>query len=114
MVAFSILSIIFGGSQVSFLMVSVAWFGFLYGAIFPMVAACARDHFPREVTGTVLGLLTIFYGAGAMCTPILTGYLADVTGTFRWSFGLGAFMAFTAALSIGFLRKPKEFGKEGD
>jgi sugar phosphate permease len=112
--AFSILLIIFGGSQVSIIMVALAWFGFLYGAIFPVVAACARDYLPKEVTGTALGLLTIFYGIGAMSTPILTGYLADVTGTFRWSFGLGGLAALIAAVVIGFLKKPKEFGHKGD
>jgi hypothetical protein len=43
-----------------------------------------------------------------MVSPVLTGHLADVTGTFRWSFGLGAFTAAIAALLIGLLRKPKE------
>lgn len=112
--AFSILLTIFGGSQVSIIMVAVAWFGFLYGAVFPVIAACARDYFPKEVTGTALGLLTVFYGIGAMSTPILTGYLADVTGTFRWSFGLGALTALVAAVVTAFLEKPKEIGEKGD
>jgi sugar phosphate permease len=107
--ALSILLVIFGGNNVFLLVVAVAWFGFLYGAIFPMVAACARDYFPKEVAGTVLGFLTIFYGLGAMTTPVVTGHLADITGTFRWSFGLGALTALTAAMVIAFLRKPKEF-----
>lgn len=112
--AFSILLIIFGGSQVPIIIVALAWFGFLYGAIFPVVAACARDYFPKEVTGTALGLLTIFYGIGAMTTPILTGYLADVTGTFRWSFGLGAFATLVAAVLIGFLGSPRGLEMQGD
>jgi len=49
---------------------------------------------------------------GAMITPVLSGYLADITETFGWSFGLGAFTAFIAALLIGFLRKPRAFEKE--
>lgn len=110
----SILSTIFGGSDVFLLMVSVAWFGFLYGAIFPMIAACARDYFPKEVGGTVLGILTIFYGVGTMISPVATGYLADITQTFRWPFGLAAFACLFAGFLIGFLRKPREFAlKEG-
>ena len=110
--ALSVLFIIFGGSNVFLLMVGMGWFGVLYGAIFPLVAACAREYFPREVTGTVLGLLTIFYGIGAMVSPVLTGYLADITGTFKWSFGVGAFAAFLAGLSIAFLRRPRDFYEE--
>jgi sugar phosphate permease len=98
----SIVIIIFG-NNVPLLMVGIGWFGILYGGVFPLVAAYARDYFPKEVTGTILGLLTIFYGAGAMTTPVVTGYLADVTGTFRWSFGLGASAALMAALCIGLI-----------
>lgn len=105
----SILSIIFVGGRISLLIVAAAWFGVVYGAIFPMIAACARDYLPKEITGTVLGLLTIFYGIGAMTTPIVTGYLADVTGTFRWSFGLGAFAALLACFLTAFLKKQREF-----
>jgi len=104
-VALSFLFIIFGGKHIQLLMVGVGCFGFLYGAIFPMYAACVRDYFPRKITGTVLGLMSIFYGVGMMASPVLTGYLADITGTFRWSFGLGAFAAFTAALIIGYVRR---------
>jgi hypothetical protein len=38
---------------------------------------------------------------------VLTGYLADITGTFRWSFGIGGFTVLVAALMIGILRKPR-------
>ena len=112
--ALSILFVTLVGSHIMFLMIGMGCFGFFYGAIWPLYAACARDYFPKEVAGSVLGLLTIFYGAGGMVTPVLTGYLADTTGTFRWSFGLGAITAFIAALVIGFLRKPRMFKKEGD
>lgn len=109
----SILFIIFG-NNVPLLMVGIGWFGVLYGGVFPLVAACGRDYFPKEVTGTILGLLTIFYGAGAMTTPVITGYLADLTGTFRWPFGLGAFAALFAAVLIGFLGSPRGLEMQGD
>jgi sugar phosphate permease len=105
----SILSIIFVGGRISLLITAAAWFGVIYGAIFPMVAASARDYLPKEATGTVLGLLTIFYGIGAMTTPIVTGYLADITGTFRWSFSLGAFAALLASFLTAFLKRQREF-----
>ena len=114
LVALSILFIIVGGNHILFLMVGMGCFGFLYGAIWPMFAACAHDYFPKEVAGTVLGLLTIFYGLGAMTTPVVTGYLADITGTFRWSFGLGAVVSLFAGLLIGFLRRPREIAEKED
>ena len=45
LMALSVLLIIFGGSKVLILMIAIGLFGFLYGAIFPMIAACARDYF---------------------------------------------------------------------
>jgi len=112
--ALSILFVTLVGSHILLLMIGMGCFGFFYGAIWPMYAACARDYFPKEVAGSILGLLTIFYGVGAMISPVLSGYLADITETFGWSFGLGAFTTFVAALLIGFLRKPRAFEKEGD
>lgn len=107
--ALSVLFIIFAGNHITYLMIGMGCFGFLFGAIFPMYAACAREYFPKEVAGTVLGLMTVFYGVGLMVSPIITGYLADITGTFHWSFGLGALTSSFAALPIVFLKKPKCF-----
>ena len=107
LIAMTILFVIVGKSHIFSLMLGMACFGFLFGAIWPMYAACTRDYFSKEVTGTVFGLLTIFYGIGTMLSPAVTGYLADLTGTFRWSFGLGAFTCFFSALLIGFLDRPK-------
>jgi len=112
--ALSILLIIFAKDDISLVRIGVGWFGFLYGAIWPMYAVCARDYFPKEVAGTVIGIFTLFYGIGAMLGPIVAGRITDVTGSFRWSFGLGAFTALVAAIVIGFLRKPRESGEQGD
>jgi len=108
LLAFSILLIILGRNNIPFVRVGIGCFGFFYGGIFPMYAACTMDYFPKEIAGTVLGIFTIFYGVGAIIGPIVAGHLTDVTGTFRWSFGVGAFAALTAAIVIGFLKKPKE------
>ncbi len=114
LLALSILFIIFAKNNISLLRVGIGWFGFIYGPIWPMYAACARDYFPKEVAGTVIGLLTLFYGIGAMVGPIVAGRLADVTGTFQWSFVLSAFVSLVGGLVIGFLKKPKYLGKKED
>jgi OFA family oxalate/formate antiporter-like MFS transporter len=105
--------IIFAKSNIPLLRIGIGWFGFIYGPIFPMYAACARDYFPKEVAGTIIGLLTLFYGTGAMVGPIVAGHLADLIGTFSWSFGIGALAALFAGLVIGFLRRPGELKRKG-
>jgi sugar phosphate permease len=112
--ALSILFIILAKGNISLLRVGIGWFGFIYGPIWPMYAVCARDYFPKEMGGTVIGLLTIFYGIGAMVGPIIGGHLTDLTGTFRWAFGLGAFASLFAGFLIGFLRRPREIAKKED
>lgn len=114
LVALSVLFVISGGRNIPLLMLGVGCFGFLYGPIWPMYAACARDYFPKEITGTVFGLMTIFYGIGMIISPVLTGYLTDVIGTFKWSFALGGFISFAAASLIGSLKKPREFEEKGN
>jgi OFA family oxalate/formate antiporter-like MFS transporter len=114
LLALSILFIILAKGDISLLRIGIGWFGFIYGPIFPMYAACARDYFPKEVAGTVIGLLTLFYGIGAMVGPIIGGHLTDLMGTFRWSFGIGAIAALSAGLLIGFLRRPREITKKED
>jgi MFS family permease len=114
LLSLGILHLLWAGDKVWSLMVGMGFFGFLYGAIWPMYGACASDFFPKEMTGRVFGLMTIFYGVGGMSSPPLTGYLADLTGTFRWPFGLGALASLLAALLIGFLKTPVGFPKDKD
>ncbi|MGD0794656.1 MAG: MFS transporter [Dehalococcoidales bacterium] len=70
--------------------ISAFIFSLGYGAIWAMYAAAASDYFTRESSGTIIGLWTLFWGAGAITSPTIYGWLADATGTLKWSFGLGA------------------------
>lgn len=114
LLALSILFIILAKDNIQWLKIGIGWFGFIYGPIYPMYAACARDYFPKEVAGRVIGLLTLFYGVGALVGPIVGGYLTDLMKTFNWSFGMGALVALLSVLLIGFLRKPKGLVKKGE
>ncbi|KYH38860.1 MAG: hypothetical protein AYL30_002720 [Candidatus Hecatellales archaeon B24] len=88
------------GSNLHVLMATAAIFGVFYSAIWPIYAAYVADYFPKEVTGTVIGLWTINYGVGAMLSSAVAGYLHDLTQTFSWPFILASLMA---GLSIIFM-----------
>jgi sugar phosphate permease len=94
----SIMLIIWAGNHWPALLLAVSLFGIFYAAIWPMYAAAAADFFPREATGTVLGFWTVFYGLALILAPTLGGYIADLTGTFIWSFSLGAATGILGAL----------------
>jgi sugar phosphate permease len=103
--AVSILLIIWAGKNWAALLPAVCIFGVFYAAAWPMYAAAAADFFPPEATGSVLGFWTIFYGLGLILSPSLGGYIADLTGTFTWSFLMAA---LTGALATFFLSRITE------
>lgn len=61
-------------------------FGFGYGPIWPLYAVCATDYFSKGSAGFIVGFWTLFLGIGFILSPIIAGWIADVTGMFMWSF----------------------------
>ena len=72
------------------LFVSAFVFALGYGAVWAMYAAASSDYFNKESSGTIVGIWTLFMGAGSLVSPVISGWLADMTGTLSWSFGWGA------------------------
>lgn len=68
------------------LMTCVSALGFFFHPVWPLYGACARDYFKDNLTGTIVGLWTLFYGVGGVIAPAFAGYLADQTETFAYSF----------------------------
>jgi MFS family permease len=88
------------------LFIATAIFSSGYGAVWALYAAAASDYFAQESSGTIVGLWTLFFGVGSMLSPIVSGWLADASGTLKWSFGLGAAAALVSvALLIPLWRK---------
>ena len=102
----SILLILCAGNSWSSLFAAACVFGVFYAAAWPVYAAVAADFFPREATGTVLGFWTIFYGVSVALSSALGGYIADQTGTFRYSFWAAI---FTGCLAVLFFLPVKRY-----
>jgi MFS family permease len=81
-------------------------FGAGYGACWSMYAACASDFFSKKAAGGIIGIWTFYLGIGLLSSPIIGGWLADVTGTLIWSFiiaavsGLGSLFLLIPMLKI--------------
>ncbi len=75
-----------------------------YGSTFPIYAACAGDYFPKEAVGTVAGAWTPFYGAGAILTHWVTGWLRDTTGVYDHAFLICAAMAAISAVLMSLVK----------
>jgi len=90
LLAASIIPITLSGSHGGFLLVTVGIFGFFFAACWPMYAAAAGEFFPAGTTGAVLGIWGLFYGLGVILGPTMGGIIADLTGSFRYSFYVAA------------------------
>lgn len=103
--------IFLGGSTVgSYVGAALIGFG-ITGVLIAMQDAMA-DYYEPAVIGTTFGLITLFFGIGAIIGPAVGGALGDRTGTLSTAilFGLGALiLSFVLAL---ILKKPPKHQRE--
>jgi len=89
------------------LAIFTALFGLGYGSVWPIYAAAAPDYFPRRHSGSVIGLWTLYLGAGSVVSPVLSGWTIDFTGTYKWAFIIGVLSAIASLiLLIPMIKKP--------
>jgi sugar phosphate permease len=107
-IGISIACIILSGSNEVLLFISVGFLGAFFGSTFPMYGACGGDYFRKEIMGTVIGGLTLFYGCGAIIANRFGGHIRDITGSFSIPFTAAIVSALFAALLIFFVKYPKK------
>ena len=64
-----------------------------------LVAAFVRDHAAARAFGAAFGMMTIFYGFGAMAGPVVTGVVGDRTGSFTTPYVMVAVVALLGAVA---------------
>ena len=99
------------GRGFSTMVLSAAVFGIGYGAIWALYAASARDFFPKEHTGSVIGLWTLYLGIGSILSPVMAGWLIDSTGGYRGAFVLVTLGGVIASLLLIPIAKEASPGK---
>ncbi len=86
---------------------AAASYGFGYGAVWPVYAACASDFFPRTNTGGVVGLWTLFLGIGSIFSPVICGWSIDQTQGYTWVFLFGTLSGVLATVSLLMIRRSR-------
>lgn len=86
--------------KLSMLFIFSMIFGIGYGTLWPVYAASARDLFPKDYSGGVIGLWTLYHGLGSIISPVLSGWVIDATGTFVWAFILAMSCSFVSLLLL--------------
>ena len=82
------------------LVASTVVFGVGYGTIWPVFAASARDLFSKEYSGSIIGLWTLYHGAGSILAPVISGWTIDATGTHVWAFILTVISSILSLLLL--------------
>ena len=72
--------------------------GLAYGGVMPLYAVLARDYFPPQVMGTVLGGITMLSSIGMAIGPIGGGWIFDTFGDYHWLYVSSAAIGLGAAL----------------
>jgi len=104
-IAASVVGVILSGKNETMLITSIATLGAFYGSTFPMYGACGGDYFRKEILGTTIGAFTFFYGAGAIFSHRMGGYLRDATGSFFIPFAIAIGFAVLSAALMFFVKK---------
>ena len=71
--------------------------GLAYGGVMPLYAVLARDYFPPQVMGTVLGGITMTSSIGMAIGPIGGGWIFDTFGDYHWLYVSSAAIGLAAA-----------------
>ena len=81
--------------------------GFSWGGL-GLFSAIIADWFGLKYLGSIYGILDASWGIGAGISPLLAGYIFDITGSYQLSIIMGAVVIFiTAGLAL-LLRHPDE------
>jgi MFS family permease len=86
-----------------------ALFGFIYAGVMPLYAVIARENFPLQMMGTVIGGTAMAGSLGMAAGPVAGGLIYDSFASYAWLFigsfalGIGAFL-----ISLTFKPFPKE------
>ncbi|HTM76337.1 MAG TPA: MFS transporter, partial [Devosia sp.] len=84
-------------SELSHFYMLAAVLGMAYGGVMPLYAVLARDYFPPQVMGTVLGGITMTSSIGMAIGPIGGGWIFDTFGDYHWLYIASAAIGLAAA-----------------
>lgn len=80
--------------------------GFFWGGL-GLFSAIIADWFGLKFLGSIYGILDASWGIGAGISPLLAGYIFDITGSYQLSIIMGAVVIFITA-GLALLLKPPE------
>jgi MFS family permease len=86
---------------------AVGIFGFFYGSITVTQSPLTAILFGLKSHGLILGVVGTSVTLGGAVGPYLTGYIFDLTGSYRPAFMVSAGVAFLGAVAAARIRQPR-------
>ena len=86
------------GGDAWILFIFAVIYGFAHGGFFTVMSPTVAELFGTSSHGQLFGIVLFSGTLGGAAGPIITGYIYDVTGSYRL-----AFMLLTALVALGFL-----------
>jgi MFS family permease len=76
-----------------------------YAGVMPLYAVIARETFPLQIMGTVIGAASLFSSLGMSLGPLAGGLIFDATASYRWLY-LGSLAIGLGAMAIMLTFRP--------
>jgi MFS family permease len=95
--------------EVWMLYLSAAVFGFGYGGMVGLQALISATEFGLASLGILVGIISFSVTAGGAIGPMVTGYIFDVTGSYRLAFIIYiALSLITVGLAVSLRKSPRK------
>ncbi|MFC2068996.1 MFS transporter [Chloroflexota bacterium] len=102
----AMLLLVWASSLWMFYLFAIA-FGFSYGGAVPSFYALVGDSFGIRHIGLIMAVINTTWGIGGTIGPMLTGYIYDVSSSYRLAFLTGALALLVITVLVVMLRVPK-------
>jgi MFS transporter, OFA family, oxalate/formate antiporter len=101
-------------TSIPLLIAGTAVAGLSYGALFSLFPSTTADFFGLKNLGVNYGLVFTGWGIAGIIGPILGGRVADITGTYTFSYIVAAILLLAGIVMVKVLKEPKKETKEMD
>jgi MFS transporter, OFA family, oxalate/formate antiporter len=88
------------------LYIFAVFYGFGYGSMIAMLTLAPARLFGLSSLGTLVGVLTCIYTLGGGVGPVLSGYIYDISGSYRQAFVIFIALAAAGLVFSLFLKQP--------
>ena len=85
-------------------------FGFAYGGLIALESPMVAELFGLRALGAILGMVHFVATIGGAISPLLTGRIFDITGSYQWGFLTSVGLSIVGLILVTLLRPSRRRG----